>query len=622
MYRAKIVVFSLCVLAHVFLAQPAAACPDEPLVLGRPDWPSGQVTTAIIDRLIGDGLGCTTTLIDGSINALVTGLMGGDVDLIGEVWIGGQGELWAKAEAEDRGIRLGTVFPDAIQGWYVPRYVIEGNPAQDIVPMAPDLRHVDDLPRYATLFAEAANPDKGVFYNGVAGWEAEIVNTRKLAAYGLDDLFINLRPGTAAALDAAVTTAITRGDPILAYGLEPSWLLGTYDMVRLEEPPFAADAWDALKRGDAGARGVAYPPLEAVVGATVDLPGKASDVTALLWSFALDRTTMNRLLAWMAAEDNRTPEDAAAHFLRTDDRWRDWMEPATAAAVEESLTTSNEAQSWMPRLDLAGPMNDALDRLLEEHGPAFRMVSDHIAYVLTTLENALGYVPWWVMALLATAAMGIRTKRWGFAALLGGLLVLIAFLGLWPLAVQTLALMLLATVAATVIGVPLGILMALAKPVRAVLIPVLDAMQTLPSMVYLIPALMLFGLGKVPALLATLVYATAPMIRLTDLGIRHVDKSLMEAARSFGASRWQTLRDVQLPGALPSILAGLNQTIMLSLSMVVVASLVGAGGLGEDVLLAIQRLDVGRGLQAGIAIVALAVVLDRLSQALAKRSTP
>lgn len=145
--------------------------------------------------------------------------------------------------------------------------------------------------------------------------------------------------------------------------------------------------------------------------------------------------------------------------------------------------------------------------------------------------------------------------------------------------------------------------------------PLLDIMQTMPSFVYLIPVLMLFGLGKVPAIFATVIYAAPPLIRLTDLGIRQVDSEVMEAVNAFGANSWQQLFGVQLPLALPSIMAGINQTTMMALSMVVIASMIGARGLGEDVLVGIQTLNVGKGLEAGLAIVILAVVIDRITQA-------
>jgi glycine betaine/proline transport system permease protein len=195
-------------------------------------------------------------------------------------------------------------------------------------------------------------------------------------------------------------------------------------------------------------------------------------------------------------------------------------------------------------------------------------------------------------------------------------------LGLWDLMLQTLTLMLISSLVALLIGLPAGILTAKYKLARALLLPTLDVMQTMPSFVYLIPALMLFGLGKVPAILATVIYALPPMIRLTALGIDHVDPEIKEAATAFGVTPLQMLVNVELPLARPSIMAGVNQTIMLALSMVVVASMIGARGLGEQVLNGIQSLDVGEGLEAGIGIVILAVVLDRITQGFgARRAT-
>ena len=179
---------------------------------------------------------------------------------------------------------------------------------------------------------------------------------------------------------------------------------------------------------------------------------------------------------------------------------------------------------------------------------------------------------------------------------------------------QTLTLMIIACLLAIAIGLPLGIAAAKSPWTRRLSLPVLDVMQTLPVFVYLIPALMLFGLGKVPAILATVIYAVPPTIRLTALGIERVDEEIKEAGRAFGVTPWQMLWRVELPLARPTIMAGVNQTIMLALSMVAVASMIGARGLGEEVLNGIQTLDIGRGLGAGLGIVILAFVLDRITQ--------
>jgi glycine betaine/proline transport system permease protein len=234
--------------------------------------------------------------------------------------------------------------------------------------------------------------------------------------------------------------------------------------------------------------------------------------------------------------------------------------------------------------------------------------------VLVPLEGALRATPPWVI-LIAVGLLTLNaTRRIGIAGFFVLLLYVIGCFGLWDKLMQTLALMLVATVLSVVLGVPLGIWASRSPWMRRVLLPVLDIMQTLPSFVYLIPVLMLFGLGKVPAILATIIYALPPLIRLTDLGIRHVDGDVVEAARAFGTTRWQLLVNVQLPLARPSIMAGINQTTMMALSMVVIASMIGSRGLGEDVLAGIQTLDIGKGMQAGIAIVILAIVIDRISQ--------
>lgn len=265
-------------------------------------------------------------------------------------------------------------------------------------------------------------------------------------------------------------------------------------------------------------------------------------------------------------------------------------------------------------------INDFVDWLVINYGNFFETVANGVLYLLVKLERVLRHLPWWVIMIFIGGLGYHATRR---IKLTGGILLammLVGTLGLWDMAMQTLALMLISTLLSILIGVPCGIIMSRSDRIRAISLPVLDAMQTLPSFVYLIPALMLFGLGKVPAVFATVIYAVPPLIRLTDLGIRLVDAEIMEASRAFGANTRQQLFGVQLPLAMPNIMAGINQTTMMALSMVVIASMIGARGLGEQVLLGIQRLDVGKGAEAGIAIVALAIVFDRITQAYGKRS--
>ena len=260
-----------------------------------------------------------------------------------------------------------------------------------------------------------------------------------------------------------------------------------------------------------------------------------------------------------------------------------------------------------------------VDGIVTDYGDSLGALSDHFERWLAWFEKLLRTAPWWSVVLAVIVIAWLLTRRIGLSLLMGGLLCVIGLLGLWDAGMQTLALMLMATFLSVVIGIPVGILMGRLDWVRAVLHPVLDIMQTMPSFVYLIPVVMLFGLGKTPALIATIIYAVAPLIRLTDLGIRLVDKEVLEASRAYGANAWQQLFGVQIPLALPNIMAGINQTTMMALAMVVIASMIGATGLGQEVLQGINRLEVGRGLMAGVSIVVLAILFDRITQGYGRR---
>jgi glycine betaine/proline transport system permease protein len=271
--------------------------------------------------------------------------------------------------------------------------------------------------------------------------------------------------------------------------------------------------------------------------------------------------------------------------------------------------------SFFLHLSISDWVNDAVQLFVTQYGDSFHNFSTILLrYLLVPLETVLRATPPWLVLIVVGVIAWNATRRLGVAGFFVLLLYAIGCFGLWDKLMQTLALMLVASVLSVMLGIPLGIFTSRSAWLRRVLLPVLDIMQTLPSFVYLIPVLMLFGLGKVPAILATIIYALPPLIRLTDLGIRHVDAEVVEAARAFGTTRWQLLINVQLPLARPSIMAGINQTTMMALSMVVIASMIGSRGLGEDVLAGIQTLDVGKGTQAGIAIVILAIVIDRISQ--------
>jgi len=269
------------------------------------------------------------------------------------------------------------------------------------------------------------------------------------------------------------------------------------------------------------------------------------------------------------------------------------------------------------------PYMDALVKwMVASWGPFFDTISNLVLSMLMQIEFLLKWIPWWGWILLVTIICWRLTKNL-YKTLLPGILIFsIGVFGLWEVAIETLGIVVVAVLISLLLGIPLGIAMSGYERFNALVTPVLDAMQTMPSLVYLIPALMLFGLGKVPAVFATVIYALPPVVRLTNLGIRQVSNDIQEAALAFGASTWQMLKEVRLPLAMPSIMAGINQTTMLALSMVVIASMIGAGGLGEEVLKATNRVAAGKGFEAGWAIVVLAIVIDRISQATAKSWEP
>lgn len=239
--------------------------------------------------------------------------------------------------------------------------------------------------------------------------------------------------------------------------------------------------------------------------------------------------------------------------------------------------------------------------------------------LLNGIENFLLWLPWYVV-IAVFGLLGWRAaSSWRMGLAVALMLFSMGVLGLWEPAMATVALMVTATLLAVIIGLPIGILMSRSDRLQAIMLPILDIMQTLPIFVYLIPFVMLFGPGKIPALLATIVFAVPPMIRLTNLGIRQVDPEIIEAVTAFGTTPRQRLFTVQIPLALPTIMAGVNQTTMMALSMVVIASMIGAGGLGYQVLQGIQRLEVSRGLIAGLGIVFLAIIFDRIAQAYGRR---
>jgi ABC-type proline/glycine betaine transport system permease subunit/ABC-type proline/glycine betaine transport system substrate-binding protein len=588
------------------------------------NWESGEFITAVTEEILERGLGCHTTGTPGNSVTLELAVANDDVNIFAEEWTG-RTDIWKSSREKGVVKEIGHPFVEAVEGWFVPTYMIKGDAARHIAPAAPDLSDVAQLtdPRYVALFGDPEQPGKGRFLNCPSGWSCEGVNTAKMHAYGLDKSYVDFRPGTGPAMDASIASSYQQGQPLLFYYWSPSAILGKYDLTQLKEPPYTPACYADLTSMDGQHdKGCGAPPPNVAFGVSTRFTERAPEIMAILDKITFPLPVLNSNLADMV-DNNRDPRAQAVLFLRKNsEMWKGWVSPAIAEKIAASLSSKDEAaapSAWMtfPQdlvVSIRHPVNDAVTALVTRHGAAFRKASTAILSVIVLLDTGLAHTPWWLLIGIFAALAWAGTRRVVVAAVVGLLTFAVGVLGLWDLMLQTLSLMLIASFVSLLIGLFTGILVAKVSTAKRVILPILDVMQTMPSFVYLLPALMLFGLGKVPAILATIIYCVPPMIRLTALGIEQVDGEIKEAATAFGVTPLQMLLAVELPLARPSIMAGVNQTIMLALSLVVVASMIGARGLGEQVLNGIQTLDVGKGLEAGIGIVILAIVLDRITQ--------
>ena len=308
-----------------------------------------------------------------------------------------------------------------------------------------------------------------------------------------------------------------------------------------------------------------------------------------------------------------------AVWLTTLGVWGPEMEfPTTVSSTE--VKTDNGGTLVLEktvREFIGGGIDDAVDWVTQKGSWLFDGMSSAVAHALVAIEDILKWVPW-PAVVVAVAFLSFAVGRWRLMGFTIFALLFVGFMDLWENTIDTIALMVVAVVIAVTVGLPLGVLAARNSMANNLMRPILDGMQTMPSFVYLLPGILFFGLGKPAGIFATIIYAVPPVIRLTNLGIRQVSAEAVEAAHAFGTTPFQLLTKVQIPMALPTIMAGINQTTMMALAMVTIASMVAAGGLGDNVLRALQKNQPGNGAIAGLAIVFLAIVIDRLTQSVAQ----
>ena len=254
-----------------------------------------------------------------------------------------------------------------------------------------------------------------------------------------------------------------------------------------------------------------------------------------------------------------------------------------------------------------------------KYGDAIESFFDPLLFFLVRLEKLLLATPWPIIILVVAILAWLGSRSWKLVAGSAVAFILIGYFGMWEDTMATVAIITVCTILCIAVGIPIGVLMSKSDRTEKTILPILDMMQTIPSFVYLVPILMLLGIGKVPGLIAVCIYALPPVVRLTNLGIREVDKETLEACDSYGATPFQKLTTVQIPLSLPTIFAGVNQTIMMALAMVVIASMIGVKGLGVPILRAISNQYLALGLMNGLAIVALAIIFDRITQQYGKR---
>lgn len=598
-------------------ASPAALAAEEAYTVRFADanWDSVKFHNAVAGFVAKEAFGLQWQEVPGSTAILHEAIQKGDVDVHMEAWTDNIATYHPDLEA-GRFAELGVNFDDNMQGLYVPRYVIEGDAARGIEALAPDLKRVEDLKKYPQVFKDEEAPQKGRIYGAIPGWEVDGIMHAKYEYYGLNAMYNYVQAGSEAALAAALTTAYEKGEPIVGYYWEPTWLMGMYDFVLLEDAPYDPALYPLGQ--------TACPAVRVTIQASNAFVAAQPDFAAFLGRYHTSSALTSTALSYIQ-ETGASYEEAAAWFLSENDGLLDeWLTPGQAADVRAALAGEGQAAGPKSRFPLAlGISTAAFDGSVKDfarkHDSFFGGIKDGLIAFVNAFNWLLGIIPWWLLLLLVVLLGYRATGQPSKALLYGGLLFLIGLFGLWELMNETLAVVLASVAIALALGFPVGILLSTSQRANRIMRPVLDTMQTMPVFVYLIPAVMLFSIGKAPAVIATVIYAVVPVIRLTALGILQVDAEVVEASRAFGATKFQTLFKVQIPQALPTIMTGVNQTLMMAMAMVVTCSMIGASGLGTEVLIGVNRNEIGRGLIAGIAVVIIAVLMDRLTQGWMKR---
>lgn len=313
-------------------------CPyDKPVIFAGLNWESGMFATEVLRFLVEKGYGCKTDAIPGNTVTMENALAQNDIQVTGEQWAG-RSPFWREAEKAGKVFSVGETVKGATEGWWVPEYLVKGDSARGIEAKAPELRSVTDLSRYKDLFKDPESPDKGRFYNCPTGWTCEIVNTQKLKAYKLTDSFTNFRTGTGPALDAAISTAIRRGEPIVFYYWSPTPLMGRFKLIQLEEPPFSQQAWETLSDSkNPSPLPSRSLPAKITIGISKDLHDQAPELVQLFEKVQIPLPLFNNILAEMSEKHKDADAVSLAFFKEHRDIWSAWLPVDAAARVDAAL---------------------------------------------------------------------------------------------------------------------------------------------------------------------------------------------------------------------------------------------------------------------------------------------
>ena len=599
---------SLCIFANTPCHAYAKEKQDNEIVFADIGWDSVKLNNELAGLVAEKVFGYTWSSVPVSTPIAHEALLKGEIDVHMEEWTDNISNYIPDRE-KNLFTELGINFNDNYQGFYIPKYIADEYP---------DLKTVNDLAKYPQLFPDPENSSKAIIYGGIPGWQITEIMEKKVKAYGLDEQYTYICPGSNAAMDTTITKAVDNHEPIVTYYWEPTWLMGKYDFVLLEDSPYNPEKFP---------EGIGEcPAVTVTVAASNDFYNNNPEYCEFLSNYSLPSATISEALAYM--QDTGCNHKDAARWLLQESHPElidEWLNPEQAEFLKASLTDeeSPEKKSLSDFPIVVNIDTNSIDKAVRSFavwaGKPLHIIQSALGGIVNFFHSILSHVPWFILA-AAVLLLGWRARgKFSSGLIYAILLCLVGVAGLWDEMRVTLSIVLSSVLLALLTGLPVGILVSCSERANRIVRPILDTMQTMPVFVYLIPAMLLFGMGNASGVIATVVYAIVPVIRLTSLGIRQVDKEVVEAAVSFGSTRIQTLFKVQIPQAMPTIMTGVNQTLMMAMAMVVTCSMIGARGLGMEVLDAVNRIEIGRGLVAGGCVVVVAVVLDRLTQTWVKR---